>query len=87
MFGFIHGFGFAANLLEMKLPAGRLAALLFGFNLGVEIGQLTLILIVAGAAALLARSAYGLPRRLVSDFGAAGLVGIGLYWFVSRSYA
>jgi hypothetical protein len=87
VFGFIHGFGFAANLLAMKLPAGRLAELLFGFNLGVEIGQLTLILVVAGVAALLVKNSYGLPRRLVSDFGAAGLVGIGLYWFVSRSYA
>lgn len=39
VFGLIHGFGFAANLLEMKLPQERLVELLVGFNLGVEVGQ------------------------------------------------
>ncbi len=58
MFGLIHGFGFAADLLEMKLPPKRLAELLFGFNLGVEIGQLTLVVGVSLAAyALLAHQA------------------------------
>src|SRR6202051_96297 len=41
VFGLIHGFGFASNLLEMKLPSGRLTELLLGFNLGVEVGQVT----------------------------------------------
>ena len=35
VFGLVHGFGFAANLLEMQLPTSRLAELLVGFNLGV----------------------------------------------------
>jgi hypothetical protein len=35
VFGLIHGFGFASNLLEMKLPANRLAELLVGFNIGI----------------------------------------------------
>ena len=46
VFGLIHGFGFAADLLELQLPPERLAELLVGFNVGVEIGQLIL---VAGA--------------------------------------
>src|SRR5882757_5966851 len=44
VFGLIHGFGFASNLLEMKLPSGRLAELLVGFNLGVEVGQVTVVM-------------------------------------------
>jgi hypothetical protein len=86
VFGLIHGFGFAANLLEMKLPVGHLAQLLLGFNLGVEIGQLTLVIAVIALAALLVRQGWSLPRRLVADFGAAFLMGLGLFWFVSRSY-
>jgi hypothetical protein len=86
VFGLIHGFGFAANLLEMKLPVGHLAQLLLGFNLGVEIGQLTLVIAVTGLVALLVRRGWSLPRRLVADFGAAFLMGLGLFWFVSRSY-
>ncbi|MEI9965061.1 MAG: HupE/UreJ family protein [Caulobacteraceae bacterium] len=34
MFGLIHGFGFAANLLDERLPKGRLAELILGFNIG-----------------------------------------------------
>jgi hypothetical protein len=86
VFGLIHGFGFAAGLLEMKLPAENLAKLLFGFNLGVEIGQLSLVLGVLGLAALVARSGFAPPRRLVSDLASMLLVAVGLFWFVSRSY-
>jgi len=86
VFGLIHGFGFAAGLLEMKLPAENLAELLFGFNLGVEIGQLSLVLGVVGLAALAVRLRIGLPRRLVADLASMLLVAVGLFWFVTRSY-
>jgi hypothetical protein len=86
VFGLIHGFGFASNLLEMRLPAGRLAELLLGFNLGVEIGQLTCVAIVLGIVFLLGRWNLGLPRRTVTDFVASSLVAVGMFWFVSRSY-
>lgn len=43
MFGFIHGFGFADALVPMQLSPSVLAGALFGFNVGVEIGQLTII--------------------------------------------
>jgi hypothetical protein len=87
VFGLIHGFGFAANLLEMQLPKDRLTELLVGFNVGVEVGQLALVLAVAGLTALLVRLKVAPPRRLVADFGAAFLIAMGLYWFVSRGYA
>ena len=87
VFGLIHGFGFAASLLEMQLPPERLAELLVGFNLGVEIGQLTLVLTVTFVAAALMRMKLALPRAIVVEIAAAGLVGIGLFWFVSRSFA
>jgi hypothetical protein len=87
IFGLIHGFGFAADLLEMRLPTGRLAELLVGFNLGVEIGQLTLVLALVGLVALLARMRLALPRPIVVDVASSFLVAIGLFWFVSRAYA
>ena len=86
VFGLIHGFGFAAGLLEMKLPQDKLAELLFGFNIGVEIGQVCVVLTVLGVTALLIKLKMGLPRRLVVDLASAGLVGIGLYWFLGRAY-
>ncbi|MGZ3274084.1 MAG: HupE/UreJ family protein [Caulobacteraceae bacterium] len=86
VFGLIHGFGFAAGLLEMKLPTDKLAELLFGFNIGVEIGQVSVVLAVLGVAALLIKLKLALPRRLVVDLASAALVGIGLYWFLGRAY-
>jgi hypothetical protein len=86
VFGLIHGFGFAADLLELRLPSGQLFSILLGFNLGVEIGQLTLVLAALGAVALLRRAKLALPRPIVVDTVSAGLVGLGMYWFIGRSY-
>jgi hypothetical protein len=86
VFGLIHGFGFASNLLEMRLPRERLVELLVGFNLGVEVGQLTLVFALLGIVALLARARISLPRPIVVDVLSSGLVGIGMYWFISRSF-
>lgn len=87
IFGLIHGFGFAAGLLEMKLPTGRMAELLVGFNLGVEAGQISVVLTLVGLGALLARTRLERLRPLMREVAAAFLVGIGLYWFISRGYS
>ncbi|MDQ3160252.1 MAG: HupE/UreJ family protein [Pseudomonadota bacterium] len=44
-FGLIHGFGFAGALSELGLPTGARVLSLLGFNLGVEAGQLGLVLV------------------------------------------
>ena len=87
LFGLVHGFGFAGVLLEIGLPRERLLAALFGFNVGVELGQLAFVALFAGAA-------WGVRRwARVRDFGplrdaaTAALCGVGLYWFVERGYA
>lgn len=87
VFGLIHGFGFAADLLELHLPSTQLLSILLGFNLGVEVGQLTIVLAALGLVALLVRVKLALPRPIVVDTISAGLVGLGVYWFVRRSYA
>jgi hypothetical protein len=87
VFGLIHGFGFAADLLELQLPPERLAQLLVGFNLGVEIGQLTLVIAATLLVVLLRKLRLALPRPIVVDVASAFLVGLGVFWYVSRSYA
>jgi len=42
-FGLIHGFGFASVLSELGLPADALVLSLFGFNVGVEMGQMAIV--------------------------------------------
>ena len=43
LFGFVHGLGFSGVLLEQELPRAQLVQALFGFNVGVELGQLALV--------------------------------------------
>lgn len=51
-FGLLHGFGFAGALTEIGLPRDQLAVSLLLFNLGIEIGQLLVIGMLLGAAAI-----------------------------------
>ncbi len=84
-FGFIHGFGFANVLREMDLPALALGWSLFSFNLGVEIGQLLVVLVVASAfAALRARS--DTVGRWLASAGSIVVVVAGTFWFVQRVF-
>jgi len=82
-FGLVHGFGFAGFLMETGILGTSLFIPLLGFNLGVEIGQLVLV-----AAALIVA---GLLRNRLPDSAAsmlaAGLCGIGIFWFVGRTFA
>lgn len=82
-FGLIHGFGFASIMLELDLGRIRLAPALFGFNAGVEIGQLA----VVGVAwpLLVAIRRWPGPSSWANDLGAAAVTGLGLFWFLSRS--
>ena len=87
IFGLIHGFGFAADLLEARLPPEKLAQILFGFNIGVEVGQLTIVLAVSGLVILARRIRLATPRPITVDLLGSALIAEGLAWFLSRSFA
>ena len=82
-FGLLHGLGFAGVLRELGLPPSDFLTALFGFNLGVELGQLTVI----GAAFLLVgfwfrdrtwyRARVVLPASLM-------IACTGVYWTLER---
>jgi hydrogenase/urease accessory protein HupE len=82
-FGLIHGFGFAYVLREMDLPGRALGWSLFSFNLGVEIGQVAVVLVVASAlAAVRTRSETAGQRLAVA--GSVLVIAAGAYWFIER---
>jgi hydrogenase/urease accessory protein HupE len=84
-FGFIHGFGFANVLREMDLPTRALGWSLFSFNVGVEIGQLFVVVIVATAlAALRSRSEWAV--RHLAFAGSIVVIVAGAFWFVQRVF-
>ncbi len=84
-FGLIHGFGFANVLRELALPRAALGWSLFSFNLGVEIGQLLIVVVVAWLMAAVARRGAILHRRLVL-LGSLAVLWAGFFWFVQRLF-
>jgi hydrogenase/urease accessory protein HupE len=84
-FGFIHGFGFANVLREMDLPARALGWSLFSFNVGVEIGQLLVVVAVASAFTAL-RSRSEAASRQLAVVGSIIVMAAGAFWFVQRVF-
>ena len=84
-FGFIHGFGFAGVLREMGLPDRALGWSLFSFNVGVEIGQMFVVVLVASALAVV-RSRSELAGRRVALAGSVAVILAGVFWFVQRVF-
>jgi hypothetical protein len=82
-FGLIHGFGFAGVLSELSLPAGEFALSLLLFNLGIELGQLTIVLVAVGALYLL-RGHRRYPAWAIGG-GSAAAIAMGVLWFVERT--
>lgn len=84
-FGFIHGFGFANVLREMDLPRLALGWSLFSFNLGVEIGQMLVVVVVATLLSLL-RSRSEAAGRRVAFVGSIAVIVAGACWFIQRVF-
>jgi len=84
-FGLIHGFGFANVLREMELPSRALGWTLFSFNVGVEVGQLLVVVTVASALALLHSRSEVVSRRLAFA-GSIVVMAAGAFWFIQRVF-
>lgn len=82
-FGLLHGLGFAGVLADLSLPAGQWLTALAGFNVGVELGQLAVLL---GAAALMTawRVVTPLTEQWLRRPASAAITVMGIYWFVAR---
>ena len=86
-FGLVHGFGFAGILQELELPTDRLVPALAGFNLGVEIGQIGIVLLAWPALALAGRVTAPRWQHGVRDLATAGLCGLGCFWLLERAFS
>ena len=81
-FGLLHGMGFAGVLTEIGLPESEFLAALISFNVGVEFGQLAVIVLaLLAVGGLRGRPWY--RRRIVIPASAA-IARTGLYWTVTR---
>ena len=81
MFGLVHGMAFSTTLSELDLTGGQLALSLLGFNLGIELMQLAVVLVVLPPLLVLARTPVYRPVRV----GAAVLTGLAAVgWLLDR---
>lgn len=84
-FGLVHGFGFANVLREFGLPKEALGWSLFSFNLGVEIGQLVIVVAVASVLGAIRRRSDTAGFR-VAYAGSVIVIAAGTYWFIQRVF-
>ena len=82
-FGLVHGFGFASVLSELDLPTARFAWALLQFNLGLEAGQL-LVVVAVTALLFLVRTLPRYPAWVIRGGSAAAIV-VGVLWLVERT--
>ena len=84
-FGLLHGLGFASVLQEFGLPQAQFIPALIGFNVGVELGQLTVIALafIAVGAWFGRKSWY---RAAISVPASVLIACVGLYWAVERTF-
>ncbi len=81
-FGLLHGLGFAAVLTEYGLPKGNLVPSLLAFNIGVELGQLMVLLTAALLVWLIRNKSW--YRQRVQIPASLMIALVGLFWFFER---
>ena len=84
LFGLVHGFGFGGYLSEIGFSEGRFFNALLGFNLGVEAGQIAILIVLIGTMTLFNKTKirYEGTRALMACL----LISVGTFWFLERSF-
>ncbi|WP_045741726.1 HupE/UreJ family protein [Actinoplanes rectilineatus] len=80
-FGLGHGMAFSFTLAAMQLSTGRLVLSLFGFNLGIELVQLIIVVLALPALVVLAGTRIG-PAVRITGAALTGVAATG--WLADR---
>jgi hypothetical protein len=87
LFGLIHGMGFASSLNEIGLPRNRFFTSIFSFNVGVELGQLTIIASMLAFILLPLQRQAMLKQKQWVTYSLSLLIGlVAVYWTVERVF-
>ncbi len=84
-FGLVHGMGFASALTDVGLPPSNYMIALLTFNLGVELGQLSVILLAWLAVGKWFSQRDWYRARVVAPASVA-IALVALYWTVERTF-
>jgi hypothetical protein len=83
-FGLFHGFGFASVLGHLGVLGEHMLLSLFGFNLGVELGQVAVICLVFPVLYLLRKFAF--YNAVVLRVGSVLLIVVAMMWLYERVF-
>jgi hydrogenase/urease accessory protein HupE len=83
LFGLLHGFGFAGALKEVGLPEDEVPMALLTFNLGVEAGQLMIVVATLGVMALIRQASpqHSAWAVKTASYAAGSMAG---FWLIER---
>ncbi len=82
IFGFIHGLGFAGFLRDSGVVGNNIIAPLLSFNLGLEFGQIGIIILVW----LIFKKTKHIINEPIPAISSGALFGIGFYWMIMRTF-
>jgi hydrogenase/urease accessory protein HupE len=86
-FGFIHGFGFASGLIEIGVPQRAIVPALASFNLGVEAGQIGVVLIFLPLLIMIDKMfTQGVRSPRLVKVGSGIIACFGAYWLIERVF-
>lgn len=84
VFGLIHGFGFAAVLADLGLQQGTLIVALIGFNVGVEIGQVAILMAFVPLAFAIRKTWF--YKKVIFYGGSVAIALIASVWLAERAF-
>ena len=85
IFGFIHGFGFASGLIELGVPQRAIVPALASFNIGVEVGQIGVVMVVIPLLVLIDKQFFNGERSPRVVYPCSTIIaGFGAYWLLVR---
>ena len=85
LFGMVHGMGFAGALSQLGMPQYAFATALISFNVGVELGQLAIILFLYFCVARIFSSQVWYRKRIVIPVSLV-IALVASYWTVERIF-
>ena len=85
VFGLIHGMGFASVLTDLGLPEKQFVNALIAFNVGVELGQITVILVAWALVGYWFGKKKWYRQRIVIPLSVV-IAAIALYWTIERAF-
>lgn len=86
-FGLLHGSGFALSMEERGFPADALFSSLLWFNLGIEAGQVWIVMLLASTFIMLEKTHRHAAVRISQQMLTLGMGGAALYWTLERIHS